>query len=188
MNIRQRIGRNMLTSAARVALALLAFAFPAHDVLAQVCPPGGDIDITIDDGDSYCELCGVGQVRVRVGYADDDNSPITNIRISEDLSAPGLVPIPGTTVVDVGNGATPPAPVHQCWRRVDLGLRRLPARAGRQHAEQWPVSRDHISSSTCQRCVGRRAIQREQGDQCLGRIQRGRLGHGLLRCRMISRR
>lgn len=101
----------MFNSAARVALALLAFAFSTQDVFAQVCPPGGDIDITIDDSQSYCELCGVGQMTVRVGYADDDNDPITNIRISEDLSLPGLVPIPGTTVVDVGNGAAPPAPV-----------------------------------------------------------------------------
>ena len=101
----------MFNSAARVALALLAFAFSAQDAIAQVCPPGGDIDITIDDSQSYCELCGVGEMTVRVGYADDDNDPITNIRISEDLSLPGLVPIPGTTVVDVGNGAAPPAPV-----------------------------------------------------------------------------
>lgn len=102
----------MLNSAARTALALFAFALPAHDALAQaVCPSGADIDITIDDSDSYCELCGVGQVTLRVGYSDDDNAPITNIRISEDMSAPGLAPIPGTTVVDVGNGAAPPAPV-----------------------------------------------------------------------------
>src|SRR6188474_1217480 len=112
MTIRQRTDRNMLNSAARMLLALFAFTFPAHDALAQaMCPSGADIDITLDDADNYCELCGVGQVTVRVGYADDDNSPITNIRISQDLSAPALAPIPGTTVVDVGNGAAPPAPV-----------------------------------------------------------------------------
>lgn len=94
------------------ALALLAFVFPAQDAFAQAaCPSGADIDIFVDDSQSYCELCGVGRVTVRVGYADDGNVPITNIRIAEDLGAPGLVPIPGTTVVSVRNGATPAAPV-----------------------------------------------------------------------------
>src|SRR5687768_103777 len=112
MTIRQRIGENMFRGAALVALALLAFAFPAQDVLAQaMCPPGNEIGIDVDNGFSYCELCGVGQVRVRINYADDDNAPITNIRISEDLSFPGLEPILGTTVVGVSGGVVPPAPV-----------------------------------------------------------------------------
>lgn len=100
----------MFRSAAFAALALFAFAFSIQDAQAQVCPPGGDIDVTINDGNSYCELCGVGQITTRVSYADDDNSPITNIRISVDLGAPALEPILGTTVVTVSSGPTPAAP------------------------------------------------------------------------------
>jgi hypothetical protein len=111
MSTRHRMGEKMIRGVALAAFALFAFAFSTQDAQAQVCPPGGDIDIAINDGNSYCELCGVGQITARVSYADDDNSPINNIRISHNLGAPALEPILGTTVVRVSSGATPPAPV-----------------------------------------------------------------------------
>ncbi|HEY6599884.1 MAG TPA: hypothetical protein VIZ30_11245, partial [Pseudomonadales bacterium] len=88
--------------------------WPAQSAFAAACPAGSDVAITVDNAASYCELCGVGQVTVRVGYADDideTNPPITRLVIAEDLSGPGLVPVPNTTVVSVGNGPTPSAPV-----------------------------------------------------------------------------
>src|SRR5688572_19586170 len=110
MTNRQRTSEKMFRGIPMGMLAALAFAFSTQETQAQaVCPPGGDIDVVINDGDSYCELCGVGQIRARVSYADDDNSPITNIRISQDLSAPALAPIPGTTVVSVSSGPAPAA-------------------------------------------------------------------------------
>jgi uncharacterized repeat protein (TIGR01451 family) len=97
---------------ARAALLIvLVSAWPTLDAFAQQCPAGADVDIEVDDSASYCELCGVGQMTVRVGYARNNNPDITNIVISEDLSGPGLVPVPGTTTVDVGSGPTPAAPV-----------------------------------------------------------------------------
>src|SRR5687768_690668 len=107
----QRKGEGFFREVALAAFALLSFAFSTQDARAQVCPPPGDIDIVLDDGDNYCELCGVGQITARVSYADDDNSPITNIQISQDLSAPALVPVPGTTIVRVSRGVAPAAPV-----------------------------------------------------------------------------
>src|SRR5918996_4624088 len=99
-----------LAYAAIALLAVFALAWPAQSAFAQSCPAGADVDVSIVDAESYCELCGVGQVTVRFTYEGNNNPEITNIVFSEDLSAPGLVPVPGTTTVDVGNGPTPAAP------------------------------------------------------------------------------
>lgn len=120
----ERVFGSALASIARAALVVLALAWPAQSVFAQACPAGADIDIDVDDSESWCELCGVGQVTVRVGYADDDNSPITNIVIAEDLSGPGLVPIPNTTTVDVGSGPEPAPPLPTLADGVGNGFTR----------------------------------------------------------------
>src|SRR5688572_15093519 len=107
MTIRQRTGERMFRAVALAAFALFAFAFSTQEAQAQaMCPSGADIDVWLDEGDNYCELCGVGEITTRVRYADNDNAPITNIRISEDLSAPGLEPILDTTIVRVSRGVT----------------------------------------------------------------------------------
>ena len=97
---------------ARAVLVVLALAWmPVQSAFAQQCPAGNDVDIQVIDNASYCELCGVGQVRLRVDYDGNNNPDITNIVIAADLSGPGLVPVPNTTVVDVDSGPQPAPPV-----------------------------------------------------------------------------
>ncbi len=147
---------------------LAAPIWPAQSAFAAACPAGSDVAITVDNAASYCELCGVGQVTVRVGYADDideTNPPITRIVISEDLSGPGLVPVPNTTVVSVGNGPAPSAPVPAFSGGVwtwDFGNFELEPDG--TNPGQRSIPADHLPGPARQRRDGGRSVWRKQGD------------------------
>jgi uncharacterized repeat protein (TIGR01451 family)/fimbrial isopeptide formation D2 family protein len=82
---------------------------------------------------SYCELCGVGQVTVRFSYPGNSNPDLTNLVITEDLGASGLVYVPGTTTFTVNNGVAPGSfdpTVSGSVLTWDLGSYVLPAAAG----------------------------------------------------------
>lgn len=102
--------RRRLGSLLHAFAATAALAFSAQSALAQVCPAPSDVDIELVQSESFCELCGVGTVTVRVYYEGNNNPEITDLVIRQNLSAPGLVPVPNTTTVDVRFGAAPPPP------------------------------------------------------------------------------
>jgi uncharacterized repeat protein (TIGR01451 family) len=120
-SVNARAPRRWLVCPLRTVLALFValLILPAQDLWAQgVCPAPSSVGIVLPNIgsetnlDNYCELCGTGWVTARVYYSGTGDSPITSIVIEQDLSGPGLVPIPGTTTVtiDGGFGPTPPAP------------------------------------------------------------------------------
>jgi uncharacterized repeat protein (TIGR01451 family)/fimbrial isopeptide formation D2 family protein len=55
---------------------------------------------------SYCELCGIGQIRILVTNPDNQQE-LTNIDVSEDLSASGLEYVPGSTTFNGAPAADP---------------------------------------------------------------------------------
>ena len=61
--------------------------------------------VSHDLANSYCELCGVGQIRVNVSNPDSQN--LTNISVTEDLSASGLEYVPGSTIFNGSPAADP---------------------------------------------------------------------------------
>ena len=156
------------------ALAVLALALPAQQALAQACPSSGDVDISVRESDSYCELCGVGQVTVRVNYLGNNNEPsLTNLVIAEDLSAPGLVPVPGTTTVSVAQRSDAcSAHAHIGRRSMDLEFRRLRTRAERAESSEWSVSWKSPFS-----CVAR-TVQLKKGCGTRARRSRRSLSYG----------
>lgn len=102
--------------AARLArrAAVLVLLGPSMQVVADHCPASSAVSISHVTSESWCELCGTGQVTIRVYYFGANNHPITDLVISEDFQSSGLVPIPDTTTFAVrGGGANvTPGPVN----------------------------------------------------------------------------
>lgn len=59
---------------------------------------------------SYCELCGVGTVRIVIEnpYRSNDDADFSDIVVTENLNISGLTYVPGTTRFDTDNISTPP--------------------------------------------------------------------------------
>lgn len=95
--------------AARLALAAFALLFPLQAAQA-VCSPSLATDNFIQHvlASTYCELCGVGQIYVRVTNprSGDDMSDIV---VTEDLGTSGLTYVPNSTTF-VGFNVAAPAP------------------------------------------------------------------------------
>jgi len=88
----------------------LLFLLPVS-VAEAVCTPSlsGDSFIQHDLANSYCELCGVGEVRIRVRNPRGNNDDMSDIVVTEDLGVTGLTYVPGSTSF-VGFNVAPPAP------------------------------------------------------------------------------
>ena len=76
------------------------------------CPadlPTADI-INHDFSVSFCELCGVGTVRLVIEnpYRRQDDADFSDLVITEDLLSSGLTYVPGTTRFTASNVAPPP--------------------------------------------------------------------------------
>jgi len=95
--------------AAKILLVAIGVLLPVESALA-VCTPGLATDSYIrhDLASSYCELCGVGSIRIRISNprSSDDLSAIV---ATEDLRATGLTYVPGSTTL-VGFNVAAPAP------------------------------------------------------------------------------
>ncbi|MGD8575451.1 MAG: isopeptide-forming domain-containing fimbrial protein [Thiohalophilus sp.] len=89
-----------------LVLSVLGLLFSIETASAEACPNPNDISIN-HQPQSYCELCGVGEVTLRVEYGRNFNPEITNLAITEDFQASGLEPIPGTTTFNTRFGAAP---------------------------------------------------------------------------------
>ncbi|WP_148665435.1 DUF11 domain-containing protein [Sulfurifustis variabilis] len=91
-------------------LPVLLAMSPFGEAMADHCPATNAVTIT-HRPQSYCELCGTGQVALRVTYSGGSSAhDITHLVISENFGSSGLVPIPGTTVITAQNGGGDPAP------------------------------------------------------------------------------
>lgn len=100
------------------SLRLLAFGFLLWSTQATAqgvpasCP--NDLDsadiIEHDLSFSYCELCGVGTVRIVIEnpYRSSDDADFSDLVVTEDLNISGLTYLPGTTRFDTSNISTPP--------------------------------------------------------------------------------
>jgi len=95
--------------AAKIFLVVIAVLLPVESVLA-VCTPGLATDSYIqhDLASSYCELCGVGPIRIRVSNPRSSDD-LSDIVVTEDLRATGLTYVPGSTAF-VGINVAAPAP------------------------------------------------------------------------------
>ncbi len=96
--------------AARLCLAAFALLLPFDSALA-VCSPAlsSNSFIQHDLAASYCELCGVGPVRVRVTNPRGNGDDLSNIVVVEDLRNSGLTYVPGSTTFVGINVAAPAA-------------------------------------------------------------------------------
>jgi uncharacterized repeat protein (TIGR01451 family)/fimbrial isopeptide formation D2 family protein len=89
-------------------LPVLVLLLSVDTVQAAACPSPSYVSINHQPS-SYCELCGVGEVTLRVDYYRNSNPDITNLTITEDFQGTGLEPIPGTTTFNTRYGAAPPS-------------------------------------------------------------------------------
>ena len=91
-------------------LAAFVFLWPFNAALA-LCTPGLGVNSYIqhDLGASYCELCGVGEVRVRVSNLRGSGDNLGDIVVVENLGTSGLTYVPNSTSF-VGFNISPPAP------------------------------------------------------------------------------
>lgn len=90
-----------------ISIAVLAFGvlLPATDARANcLADPAGFNVVSHDLASSYCELCGIGQIRIVV--SNPDTQQLTDLDIVEDLSASGLEYVTGSTIF---NGVPMPA-------------------------------------------------------------------------------
>lgn len=88
-----------------VAMITMGLLLPAGDARANcLADPAGFSVVSHDLASSYCELCGIGQIRIVV--SNPDTQQLTSIDIVEDLSASGLEYVAGSTVF---NGVPMPA-------------------------------------------------------------------------------
>ena len=96
-------------------MALVTFLW-STEVVAQAVPPNcpsnlptADI-INHDFTVSFCELCGVGTVRLVIEnpYRRSDDADFSDIVITENLANSGLTYVPGTTRFTASNAAPPP--------------------------------------------------------------------------------
>jgi large repetitive protein len=108
-------------------IAALVWALPVHD--ASAACPDLSTSITHDLVVSSCELCGTGDVTIRVTHPNSE-ADLNGLRIIENLGSSGLIYVPGSTVFAVRYGVAPVAvePVvvgaEMTW---DLGDYVLPA-------------------------------------------------------------
>ncbi len=114
------IGRagTSFSRAMREGLRLLAFGFLfcSAQASAQGVPANCPSDLATADiiehdfSVSFCELCGVGTVRLVVEnpYRSSDDADFSDIVVTEDLMISGLTYLPGTTRFDTDNIAPPP--------------------------------------------------------------------------------
>jgi large repetitive protein len=88
-----------------VLLVVAALMFPIEKAYA-VCT-SLNTSVTHRLAVSYCELCGIGEVTIRVSHPGNNNPDLTSLVISENLGSSGLTYIPGTTSFTVNNGVAP---------------------------------------------------------------------------------
>jgi len=107
-----RTGRAARRATFVALLALACASLPAARAAAQPasCQLGGADLIDHDFGQSYCELCGPGRVRIVVENPFDANDDLdfSQIVVREDLDESGLTYVPGSTVFIGDNVAPPP--------------------------------------------------------------------------------
>ncbi len=94
--------------AARLCLVVFAILLPLDAALA-VCTPSlsSNSYIQHDLTNSYCELCGIGQVHILVTNPRDSDD-LSGIVVTENLGTSGLTYVPGSTVF-VGTNVAAPA-------------------------------------------------------------------------------
>ena len=99
-----------------VLLFLLAL-LPTDKAIAQAVPPGCPSELGTEDlidhnfGVSFCELCGVGQVRIEIEnpLSNPNAVDFADVVIREDLLASGLTYVPNSTAFTGNNIVVPSA-------------------------------------------------------------------------------